>query len=307
MYLIFLLYALFGSIFTAGKIGLEHTEPFFLIGSRMLLASILIFGYLFVFDRKRLVVPRNSYLKLFLLGVFNIYLTNGFEFWGMQHISSSKTSFIYSLSPFFAAILSFFVFHEKLSKKKLLGLVIGFLGFIPILWDSGAGETSPDSIAFISPAEISVMLAALSTVYGWILMRQLVLDNITPLVCNLYSMFIGGVFSLVHSGLFENWNPIPVKGSMSAYLESTLWMMIVSSLICYNLYGYLLKHYTVTFMSFAGFTTPFFVALFSWFAIGETLSIGFYLSAMIVLLGLTLFYQEELKKEGIHREASLRA
>ena len=305
MHLIFLLYALFGSIFTAGKIGLEHTEPFFLIGSRMLLASIVIFGYLFVFEREKLSVPKNSYLKLFLLGAFNIYLTNGFEFWGMQHISSAKTSFIYSLSPFFAAILSFVVFREKLSKKKCLGLVIGFLGFIPILWDSGMGESSVDSFAFVSVAEISVMLAALTTVYGWILMRQLVLDNIPALVCNFYSMLIGGIFSLAHSALFETWNPVPITGSMSGYLESTLWMMVVSSLICYNLYGYLLKYYSVTFMSFSGFTTPFFVALFSWFAIGETLSTGFYLSALIVLLGLTLFYQEELKKEGIHKSASL--
>lgn len=308
MYLIFLLYALFGSVFTAGKIGLEHTEPFFLIGSRMLLASFVILAYLLVFDRKAISVPKSSYLKLFLLGAFNIYLTNGFEFWGMQHISSAKTCFIYSLSPFFAAILSFLVFGEKLGKKKSFGLIIGFLGFIPILWDSsGAGESSPDSFAFISLAEFSVMLAALTTVYGWILMRQLVLDNIPPLVCNLYSMFIGGAFSLAHSALFETWNPVPITGSISGYLESTLWMMIVSSLICYNLYGYLLKRYSVTLMSFAGFTTPFFVALFSWFMIGETLNLGFYLSAVIVLLGLTLFYQEELKKEGLHKNVSLNA
>ena len=307
MYLIFLLYALFGSIFTAGKIGLEHTEPFFLIGSRMLLASVVILGYLLIFDRKKLSVPKSSYIKLILLGAFNIYLTNGFEFWGMQHISSAKTSFIYSLSPFFAAILSFVVFREKLSKKKCIGLIIGFLGFIPILWDSSAGESSIDSFAFVSLAEISVMLAALTTVYGWILMRQLVLDNIPPLVCNFYSMLIGGALSLLHSAFSETWNPVPITGSLTSYLESTLWMMVVSSLICYNLYGYLLKHYSVTFMSFAGFTTPFFVALFSWFAIGETLSAGFYLSAMIVLLGLTIFYQEELKKEGIHKNASLGA
>ena len=300
MHLIFLLYALFGSVFTAGKIGLEHTEPFFLVGSRMLMASVVILIYLLIFDRKVIAVPKASYLKLFLLGAFNIYLTNGFEFWGMQYISSAKTCFIYSLSPFFAAIMSFLVFGEKLSKKKSVGLVLGFIGFIPILWDSGAGEAGLEFFAFISLAEFSVMLAALTTVYGWVLMRQLIMEGIPPLVCNLYSMFIGGFLSLAHSLVFETWNPVPITGSTSAFLESTLWMMIVSSLICYNLYGYLLKQYSVTFMSFAGFTTPFFVALFSWFMLGETLNASFYASALIVLLGLCLFYQEELKKDGVH-------
>lgn len=302
MHLIFLLYALFGSIFTAAKIGLEHAEPFFMVGSRMLAAGVLLLAYLLLFKREVFVGLGKHAGKLVALGFFNIYLTNGLEFWGMKQLTSSKTSFIYSLSPFFAALLSFLILGERLSKKKWLGLVTGFIGFIPILWHDTAHEGGLAAWGFLSWAELAVMGAALATVYGWIVMRQLVTEGMEPILANAASMIAGGVMALLHSGLQETWQPVPVFGSWSVFCESTVWMIVVSSLICYNLYGYLLRRYTVTLMSFGGFTTPFFVAIFSWFVLGETLSWSFYLSAMIVLAGLSLFYWEELQKEGITKQ-----
>lgn len=302
MYLIFVLYALFGSVFTAGKIGLEHAEPVFLIGFRMVIAGLILGLYQLIRDPKKLNVPLNLVPKVVLLGLFNIYFTNAFEFWGMQYLSSAKTSFIYSLSPFFAALLSYFVFGESLSRKKLAGLIIGFIGFIPILWKEDVGDLSQVSFGFISLAEAAVIFAAMATVYGWILMRQLIDKGISPIVSNAYSMFLGGVFSLLHSSFTENWSPVPITGELAPLMETIIWMVVVSSLICYNLYGYLLKRFSVTFLSFAGFTTPFFTAIFSWFLIGETLGTSFFLSALVVFIGLFLFYQEELKEEGLEKK-----
>jgi len=82
------------------------------------------------------------------------------------------------------------------------------------------------------------------------------------------------------------------------FLGCTLLLMIISNAICYNLYGKLLKKYSATFMSFAGFTTPLFTALFDWLKFGEVASWHFYLSATIVFGGLLIFYQEELTQNS---------
>ncbi|MFI5344385.1 MAG: EamA family transporter, partial [Chlamydiales bacterium] len=66
-------------------------------------------------------------------------------------------------------------------------------------------------------------------------------------------------------------------------------------LICYNLYGYLLKKYSPVFMSFAGFTTPLFTALFGWFFLNEVVTWPFYLSFFMVLTGLCIYDQDQLK------------
>ena len=300
MYLIFIMYALFGTVFTAGKISLDHAHPFFLVGIRMLIAGSILLIYAFYKNKNTLKIDRQDYFKMFLLSLFNIYITNGFEFWGMKFITTSKTSFIYSLSPFISALFSYFFLGEVLSKKKWLGLLIGIIGFFPILLNQSAGESELGSFFFLSTAELAVITATFATVIGWIVMRQLV-KSYSPMVCNAYSMFFGGLMSLLHSFLAEPWQPVPIFGSLQTFTESILWMLLISNLICYNLYALLLKKYTVSLISFSGFSTPFFTALFSWIMIGETLSLNFLASAIVVLCGLYLFYQEELQKGGLEK------
>ena len=178
MPLVFLLYALFASVFILGKWTLSYASPFFLVGSRMSVAGILILAFLackkgpiFPFNKRQ--IP-----KLILLGMFNIYMVNVLEFWGLQYLTSFKTCFIYSLSPFVSAILSYFIFSESLSKMKWLGLSLGFAGFIPILIETTPIEDAVGQLWVFSWPEIAVTAAAILSCWGWILMRGLVKDNL---------------------------------------------------------------------------------------------------------------------------------
>ena len=260
----------------------------------MLLAGIILLLYQVFIKKESLRFKRQTWGCLLLLAIFNIYLTNVFEFWGLRYLTSFKTCFIYSLSPFLSALFSYFLFSEKLTTKKWSGLLVGFLGFLPILLSQTTSEVEAGGFFFFSWAELAVMMAAICSVYGWILLKQLVNDHqLSPLTANGASMFAGGFLALCHSFIVEDWNPIPVT-NMPIYLECTILLIIISNLICYNLYGSLLKKYSATFMSFAGFTTPLFTAFFGWVVLGEIITWPFYLSFAIVLAGLALFDQEEL-------------
>lgn len=295
MFFVILLYALFASVFTIAKTGLEYSQPFFLVASRMLFAGMLMIGYQLLVKKEKLLWTKKAWWRIFCLATFNIYLTNAFEFWGLKYLTSFKTCFIYSLSPFASALLSYLMFSEKLSSKKWIGLIIGFAGFIPILLTQSSTEEQTGHIFFLSWAEISVVSAAICSVYGWILLKQLVKEEgYTPLMANGLSMLIGGMLALLHSVAVEDWNPAPVT-SFIPYLECTILLIIISNMICYNLYGSLLKKFSATFMSFAGFTTPLFTALFGWIFLGEIVTWPSYVSFMIVFSGLIMFYQEELK------------
>jgi drug/metabolite transporter (DMT)-like permease len=308
VFLVALLFALFANVFTIAKYGLEYSQPFFLVGSRMLLAGILMIGYQYWKDSSKLALKKIDLLPLFLLALFNIYLTNAFEFWGLQYLTSSKTCLIYSLSPFAAALLSYVMFREKMTVKKWLGLLVGMAGFAPILITGSPTEDLLGHFLFFSWAELAVVAAALSSVYGWILLRKLVNDNqLSPMVVNGYSMALGGVMALVNSAALEDWDPIPVT-EMMPFLQSAILLIVISNFICYNLYGHLLKTYSATFLSFAGFMTPLFAAFFGWLYLGEEVSWAFYASATVIFAGLLLFYSEELRqKSDVYREAKAMA
>lgn len=296
MFLVILLYALFASVFTIAKTGLEYTQPFFFVASRMIFAGVLMVAYQYWYKGERFILSKTACRRIFCLAFFNIYLTNACEFWGLQYLTSFKTCFIYSLSPFVSALFSYFLLSEKLNWRKWTGLLVGFAGFIPILMAQSSAEEQTGELFFFSWAELAVVCAAISSVYGWIVLKQLVNEEkYTPLMANGLSMLVGGGFALVHSLSVETWDPIPVT-SFVPYFECTLLLIIISNMICYNLYGHLLQRYTATFMSFAGFTTPLFTAFFGWIFLGEVVTMPFYVSFLIVFVGLLMYYQEELKQ-----------
>ncbi len=295
MFFVFLLYALFASVFTIAKNGLQYAQPFFFVGSRMLLAGVLMLAYQYFFQRKHFTFSMKHAWRFFLLALFNIYITNVSEFWGLQYLTSFKTCFIYSLSPFVSALLSYFIFSETMTNKKWLGLLVGFAGFLPILLSQTSVEQAAGQLLIFSWPEVSVMIAAVCGVYGWILLRQVVKENgYSPLMANGVSMALGGAMALLNSYVIEDWDPLPITEYVP-FIECAVLLIIISNLIAYNLYGFLLKKYSATFMSFAGCTTPLFTALFGWIFLGETATWAFFASSLIVFSGLLLFYQQELR------------
>lgn len=305
MFYVILLYALFASVFTIAKTGLEYTQPLFLIGTRMMIAGIILLAYQILVNKQTFSLNKQTWWRLFLLAALNIYLTNVLEFWGLRFLTSFKTCFIYSLSPFISALFCYWIFSEKLSTKKWIGLLIGFIGFLPILLNHTSNEEQAGQLLIFSWAELSVVLAAILSVYGWILLKQLISENhLSPLSANGISMLLGGTMALIHSWSSETWNPLPTT-NFSIFVECTILLIIISNLICYNLYGYLLKKYSPVFMSFAGFTTPLFTALFGWFFLDEVVTWPFYLSFFMVLTGLCIYDQDQLKLSYHNKWSSL--
>lgn len=299
MHLVIILFALFASLFTLSKTALSYSEPFFLIGSRMFVAGLLLLGHQYFFNRKNFKLKVNQLLPLLVLGIVSIYVTNIAEIWGIQYMSSAKACLMYSLSPFVASLLAYLVLKEKMSNRKWLGLVVGFFGLLPILFDFASPDELAKDFLLFSWAELSLLTAVVASVYGWILLKKIVHEfRFTPMLANGYSMLIGGTLALFHSYLSgEQWSPVPViEGQYAGFIECAIWMLIISNIICYNLYGYLLKRFSATFMALAGLVTPLFASIFGWYFLDETISWHFFASMSIFSLGLFIFYQEELRK-----------
>ncbi|HEX2579623.1 MAG TPA: DMT family transporter [Rhabdochlamydiaceae bacterium] len=296
--IVVIMYAIWSSMFSLAKIALQYSPPIFLTGSRMMLAAVILLGYLLITQRSSFKLDKKQWLSIGFLAFFSIYLTNILEFWALQYLSAAKACFIYSLSPFFAAFFSYLHFGEKINKTKAIGLLIGFLGIIPVLTLQTGAEDLMSAFSFFSWPTLAIIGAAMSSVYGWVLLRLIVKDQMTsPTMANGGSMLIGGLMAFAHSAFTDSWNPTPVAlGSLTPFFGWTLLMAFISNILCYNLYGYLLKKYTATFLSFIGLLSPIFASLHGWIFLGEPLSGLIFLSTGIVCVGLWVVYSAELKQ-----------
>lgn len=292
MVLVVVLYALFGASILASKMILPYTKPIFLTGIRMFLGGSALLAYEYFHPHRTFRFHKEHiwyYLKLIMYGVYITYIL---RFWALEYMPAFKLSFLFNLAPFLTSLYSYFVFKEKMSSKQWIGLTIGLMGLFPILIARAPAEAQLGELFFVSWPELAVILAVAFSSYSWIVMRTMVREHsYSPVMVNGITMTAGGFLALITSQAVEGFAPIT---SIVPFLLILSFIILVSNIICHNLYGHLLRFHSATFLSFAGFITPLFTALYEWAILGTVITWHFYVSMAIVFVGLYLFYQDEL-------------
>lgn len=290
-----LLYALCASTFTLSKAILQYCPPFLYIGIRMLLAG----GFIYLYARKH---TQNTFQKahfsLFAqIILFHIFFAYTLELWGLQYVSSIESAYIFNLSPFITALFSYYWFNEKMTLLKVVGLLLGWGSLIPLMTSPYASTYTEGTIV---PA-LAIILCVISSAYGWVVFRVLIKDHgYSASYINCIGMLGGGVLSLALSCFTESWNPFPIT-HMTNFIFLLGQIILIANIVFYNMYGFLLKKYTATFLSFSGFLCPFFAALFGWYFLGEDISEYLLIALLLIITGLYLFHKEELRQHYIQK------
>lgn len=298
MIAILILYALFGTTFILGKEAVMVVPPIFFIGIRMVLASIILLSFIKFYLRSSLTIRSKDWPWFAGIVMFHIYTAYVLEFIGLQYLTGAKACLLYNLSPFITALFSYFFFGEIMTKRKWVGLTIGFLAFLPSLMvQAPAEELSAGGFGFISWPELMLIVSVTSACAGWIFMRKLTRElGYTYFFVNTVGMLGGGILALLTSYPTEIWPSYTSLILNVPFLRSLFLLILIGNIICFNLYGKLLATYSATILSFFGFVTPLFAALFGWFWLGEIVHWTFYVTVAFVAFGLYEFYQEELKQ-----------
>lgn len=277
---------------------LYYTKPLFFVGSSLCLGGAVLLAYQLMFAPDKLRVARKD-IPLFLgVSFFTICISYGLQFWALQYMPSFKACFLYNFGPFTSYLIAYFLFNERMIFKKWLGLIIGFIGLIPILVSSSPGEKGLSTLMFISVPEIAMIFSAAMYAYGWFLIRRLVHErHYSTLTVNGYSMLLGGALLLLNVPFVEG--SVVIKEHLP-FFGLLLTITSVEYLICNNLYTLLLNRYSETFMSFSSFLIPIFGALYGFIFLHEVITWHFFLSLGIIAVAIWLFYKAELETNPTH-------
>jgi len=289
MYLVFLMYALLALTFPIGKSLVSDVPPIFLIAIRMIIAGTIVSGLWYIFDRKLTI--RYKDLPFFIAVVaFHIVIPFTTEYIALQYISPSSACLMYNLSPFISALFSYIIFNEIMTPKKWLGFGIGIIGigwYFHIQSFFSYGISWPHGV---------MILSVITSCLGWTLVRLLVKNKgYSTLLINGASMLIGGLIALPLSHFSGEIIHIPLD-QLPRITGLLMVMICITNILFYNLYGYLLQRYTATFLSFVGFVTPLFAAFFEWITFGIVMPHEFFMTVIIIGIGIFIFYHEELKQ-----------
>ena len=76
------------------------------------------------------------WLGLILFGVIGYYFASFLDFWGLQYVNPGLERLILFCYPTITAILSFFIFKQRLKLKSWLAILVCYVGLLIALWEN---------------------------------------------------------------------------------------------------------------------------------------------------------------------------
>lgn len=289
-------FALFASAITTNKVILQWLSPAFFVGIRMLTAGLLLFIIrAWRSPRMRICYLKSDIFTILIISAFTTFIPSLLKAFGIKYMISSKAALIGSLDPFITAIYAYFLWNEKLSVKKLLGMIIGFSGILFLLTSTSPSEEIFQSFWIISLPELAVFCSMVISRYGWIMARNMLKnERYQPSELNSLIMITGGIYALIYANVLGVCDFCTIPTSINFFALFT-YTVIIGNMIGYTIYAQFLKKYNLTLVSLAGLSVPLFVHLYGPFALGESISSHFFIALAIVFTGMYIFYQDEIK------------
>ena len=268
---------IWGSTWMVIRIGLETLTPFVSAGIRFIIASVIIYALMKI---KRITIQKDktSILLYLLLAVLSFIFPFGLVYWGEQYISSGLTSVIFSVHPFFVAILTFFTLKDEIiSPVKIGGMLLGFSGIVVIFsenlsWDFNTGLTA--MLAIFTSGLMQAVIAIIIKKYG---------HDLNPLSMNFIPMLSAGIVLFVFGMTVENTTHLVFN---FAAVSSILFLAVFGSVVAFTTYYWLLKRTSIILLSLTSFITPVVAVLMGFIFLNEKLSGRHLTGSILVLCGI---------------------
>ena len=246
-----------------------------LAGARFVLAGVMTIVFGSLISRKVLVPRKESWGNIGILALVQTVGQYYFFFMALANTSGVRGSIINASGNFIAILFAVYVFRfEKMTVRKLVGCIVGFIGIVTIL----GGPSALASGGAVTLAGEGAMLAA-DLFYGASgCLIKIFSKKENPVVLSGYQFALGGVVLCAVGAA--------MGGQLHFYSQGCLWNLLYLGFIsagAYTLWGVLLKYNPVSRVSILGFMNPVMGVLLSALFLGEGKE-AFSLTGLIALL-----------------------
>lgn len=278
--------ALLCSNMIVAKAVADTIPPFSLAFSRWLAAVLVLLPFIgFKLYQVRDILAQ-EWRQLLMLGVLGMGICGAFPYIGAHTTSANNIGLIYALSPIFVIIFARILYAVQMNKRQMLGVVCAFSGVVVIV---AKGDVSVITSMSFSVGDLWILAATAS--WGFYSLWQGHLKSKLSLYLRFTAMSIGGVLALLPFALMEVYQQSASFRSanfLDVYLLTIPFLAIVSSIIAYGAYAYIIKILGASKASLVMYAIPLYNAAMAWAFLNEALEIFHFLGAALILPGLFL-------------------
>jgi len=275
--LLFLVMAIWGFNVSALATLVANVPAITLTAYRVLLAGIgvLIISYFMGIFR----LPNKKELKVILIiTIFNVVFHHSFLALGLARTSGVNAGIILGAAPLVTMVLSVILLSDRITRLRLLGFILGFIG---IIVTSIVGE---NGLSSVSVGDLFIFISMFMQAISFILISKLNPD-FDPRLLTGYMLVIGSVLIFIVA--------YGIEGDLSQITRIFNWKLgsvfLFSALIA-TAFGHMTYNYAVKNVGPA--ETAIFINLNTLFAIigasiflGEPILKNHYIGVVLILLG----------------------
>lgn len=271
-----LTFTLWGSLYVVSKFVLGKLPPFTVSFFRFLLA----YAALSVIDRhpsRRL--QREHFPYLLLIGFGGYFIAVGAQLLGTKYAGASTASLINSMNPVTMTLFGFLLLHEKLTARKIIGIILSILGVFVILGAGfqgvGGAGIALSLFAVLAWSFISVMTRKITGLYDPL--------HISHLACGVAAVcYLPAAVIESSSGQIQVFHILTHDASCTLAL---LYMGVICTGVAYTLWNKSLSVLDASVCSAFYPIQPAVSALLGILLLGETLSINFLGGSALIVCG----------------------
>jgi len=283
-----ILCGIWGSTWLFIKLGLADLPPLTFAGIRFLVAS-LILSALILARGVRWPRSRRDWYLIAIVGLLQFTLNYGLVFWGEQYIPSGLAAVLQSTFPAFGLVIAhLYLPHERLTTRKVIGVLMGVVGVAIIFSDQ---LTIAGHLALLG--SVALVASAFFGAYSNVLVKAYARE-IDPQVLAAGQM-IFGFPPLLIIGIVTEGNPFRFHWTMTAAI-SLAYLVVVGSVIAFALYYWLVRHMEVTKTMLIALVTPVVAVLLGMIVLHEKLNWRLFVGAACIISGIGLIVLRNRQK-----------
>ncbi len=186
---------IWGSSFLFIRIGVEQLTTFQVVFIRTGIAAIGLNIVAFM-RGKRLPTDWKGIRDLLILGIVNTVFPFILITWGEKSIESSLAAVLQGTAALFTMVVAHFVFvDERMTPRKVVGLVIGFIGVVILASRSTDGEIVPTDATLHLLGQLAIVAASFCYALGGTYSRAAIQNRLEPIIAAAGAMTVTAVIT----------------------------------------------------------------------------------------------------------------
>ena len=272
-------FSIWGSLYVISKYTMDKVPAFAVIFLRSAIATAALLAALRISRTAKPVEKKD--IKYFLLaGFVGYFLSVGLQTLGTKYTGAAMAALVNSLNPLVFLMISAVFLKEKLTKRRIWGIVLAVVGVYIILGGVQAGS------------QMAGVLMSLCSVFAWsiisIVNKQLS-QRYSPIQVTAYGVAVATVFNLVPA-LWEGVSN-PPQFDVTAVL-ALIYMGVVCTGVAHMLWNWCLAREDANFCSAFYPLQPLVASLMGILFLHEHVTQNFIVGSVIVVVGFVISIME---------------